>query len=204
MQRYAVESGVRHTEATDPFVEPHPWYVLLELSGSTAVQNALPDALRSHLESGAIADAIVAESLTQAATLWRLRESTWQGQVGECVTIRHDVAVPISAIPTFIDRATEACATIAPNAPPTSSATSATATSTSTSPTPTLSLTPTINRAIHDIVANLNGSISAEHGIGRLKRDQMARYKSHGIAHDARGEECFDPEGLLNPDHVLP
>ena len=97
---------------------PPTWYVLLELSGSTAVQNALLDALGSHLESGTIADAIVAESLTQAATLWRLRESTWQGQIGECVTIRHDVAVPISAIPTFIDRATEACATIAPNARP--------------------------------------------------------------------------------------
>ena len=205
MQRYAVESGVRHTEATDPFVEPHPWYVLLELSGSTAVQNALLNALGSHLESGTIADAIVAESLPQAATLWRLRESTWQGQIGECVTIRHDVAVPISAIPTFIDRATEACATIAPNARPYVFGHIGDGNIHFNIAHADISLTPTINRAIHDIVANLNGSISAEHGIGRLKRDEMARYKSTLELRMMQAvKRAFDPDGLLNPGHVLP
>ena len=217
MSRFVLECGTRHTDAIDPLANAHPWYVLLELSGSTApagtpsLRAALLSALETALEKGRISDAVVAESLTQAAALWRLRESTWEGQACEGPTIKHDVAVPIAAIPSFINRATAACQTVVPGAriyafghigdgnihfnllAPASGESAA-----------LQARTPDVNRAVHDIVADLNGTISAEHGIGRLKREEMARYKSPVEIRLMRAvKNAFDPSGLLNPGHIF-
>jgi D-lactate dehydrogenase (cytochrome) len=218
MSRFVVQSGVRHAQAIDPFADAHPWYVLLELSGAAPIggishlRAALLAALEHAVEGGGIADAVVAESLAQAASLWRLRESTWEGQRALGVSIRHDVSVPISAIPRFIAGATEACERVAPGARTyvfghigdgnihfnlVSSA--------KANQEALLARTPDINRAVHDIVAELDGSISAEHGIGRLKCQEMARTKSPLELRMMRLiKDAFDPAGLCNPGHVLP
>ena len=217
MSRFVMDCGTRHTDAVDPFAAEHPWYVLVEISGSAAptgmpgLRSALLAALERALEIGRISDAVIAESMTQAAALWRIRESTWEGQSRAGPIIRHDVAVPIAAIPQFIERATAACWTVAPAArvyafghigdgnihfnllgPEGIGMADFQA------------RTPEVNRAVHDIVADLDGTISAEHGIGRLKREEMARYKSPLELRMMRAvKDAFDPCGLFNPGHIF-
>ena len=163
------------------------------------------------MEDGTIEDAVIAESLAQAASLWRLRESTWEGQLGEGINIKHDVSVPISAIPMFIERAIAACLVVAPGARPYVfghigdgnihfNLVSAAGGDQETFK----AQTPDINRAVHDIVAALHGSISAEHGIGRLKREEMARYSSSLELRMMRLiKDSFDPAGMFNPGHIF-
>jgi FAD/FMN-containing dehydrogenase len=213
MSRFAVECGVRHAGAVDPLAEPHPWYVLVEVSGGEmqGLRAALLSALEQGMENGQILDAVVAESLSQSAALWRLRESTWEGQLREGFTIKHDVSVPISAIPAFLARGSEACAKVVAGsrvfafghigdgnihfnvmsaAGADQGAFKARA--------------PEVNHAVHDIVAELKGSVSAEHGIGRLKREALARYKSPIELRLMRSvKAALDPDGIMNPGHIF-
>ena len=193
----------------DPLAGVHPWYVLIELAAGTpgAAETAMERLLSKALESGLIADAVVAQTVTQAKALWSLRENQSPGQKPEGATWKHDVSVPVSQVATFIDRASEAMLSFAPGCRITAfghvgdgnihydvirpdggedAVHSAKREAGS--------------RIVHDIVADLGGSISAEHGLGTMKTDEARRYKSPvEIAALTAIRQSLDPQRIMNP-----
>ena len=193
----------------DPLAGVHPWYVLIELAAGTpgAAETAMERLLSKALESGLIADAVVAQTVTQAKALWSLRENQSPGQKPEGATWKHDVSVPVSQVATFIDRASEAMLAFAPGCRITAfghvgdgnihydvirpdggedAVHSAKREAGS--------------RIVHDIVADLGGSISAEHGLGTMKTDEARRYKSPvEIAALTAIRQSLDPQRIMNP-----
>ncbi|MEO5373340.1 MAG: FAD-binding oxidoreductase [Alphaproteobacteria bacterium] len=214
--RIGLDFVTRHIPGTsDPMESPHPWYVLLELSTSSPaarLREAFEALLSEAFEAGEIADAVIAESLDQTAGLWRLRETLPESQKHEGGSIKHDVAVPVSRVPQFLHRATTAVEAAMPGvrvcafghvgdgnihfnlSQPEGVDKAA-----------FLARWEPMNRLVHDIVADLGGSFSAEHGIGRLKLGEMARHKS-AVELDLmrRVKQALDPAGLMNPGKVIP
>ncbi|HEY8606773.1 MAG TPA: FAD-binding oxidoreductase [Noviherbaspirillum sp.] len=197
-----------------PFPTPYPQYVLLELSDSEseAHANAMLEALIADaLERELIQDAVVASSIAQSKALWNLREHIPLAQADEGKNIKHDVSVPISRIGDFI-RSTDVLVRQAfPGArlvtfghlgdgnlhynvsPPEGG-----------SPDAFIARQEEINRVVHDSVHQYSGSISAEHGLGALKRDEIRRYKSDVELGLMRAlKQALDPLGLMNPGKVI-
>ena len=210
INRQSVELAVAHIEGVgDPFGDAHDCYVLVELSG--VGQETMEDVLGQALEDGGVVDAVIAASDTQAQSLWRLREAIPEAQPLAGASIKHDVSVPVSKVPEFLSRATamvenelagiRVCAfghlgdgNIHYN----------------------LSQPPDMdgdvflgqwdrfNRLVHDLVGDLGGSFSAEHGIGTLKRDDLVRYKSATEVELMKTiKSAIDPKGIMNPGKVL-
>ena len=199
---------------TDPFDQPYAHYALVELSSGVSdgkVTTLAEDILGEALDAGDIADAVVASSGQQTAQLWKIRESIPEAMNHEGGVIRHDVSVPVSSVPEFLQVATKATAEtidgvrIAPFGhigdgnihfnlvQPVGDERD-----------DFLARTHEIETVIHDIATNMSGSFSAEHGIGRLKRGELARYKSD-VELDllTRIKKAIDPDGLMNPGKVL-
>jgi FAD/FMN-containing dehydrogenase len=212
---------LRHVPAArQPFGTAAPWYVLLEASESGAQaadgasgSPALEALLETALERGLLADAAVSASQAQFEALWLLREAVSEAQGAEGKTIKHDIALPISALADFLAQAGAATAALAPQlrlvafghlgdgnlhynfSPPASGMDAAAF----------LALEAPLNQCVHDLVARHGGSVSAEHGLGVLRRDEAARYKSALELRLQRAiKEALDPLGLLNPGKLLP
>ncbi len=198
----------------DPLAEPSPWYVLLEVAGQGepgTLADPLTDALGEAAEAELVTDAVVAASGEQRDQLWRIREEQAEVQKRAGASIKHDVSVPISHIPRFIEEADAALAGAYPGVrfvtfghvgdgnlhynplQPVDADKAAFA----------REIGP-INRIVHDLVVAHGGSISAEHGLGRLRRDEAAHYKSE-IELDLmyRIKRSIDPLNLMNPGKVL-
>jgi FAD/FMN-containing dehydrogenase len=189
--------------------EKSPWYALVEFSN--AMVDAVESWLAGMLAEGHLRDAVVAQSEAQAGKLWALRENISEAQKIEGISIKHDVAVPVSRIADFMDQAGAALSQAFPgirvvafghvgdgnlhynlSKPDAQENTFFIASQ------------PEVNRIVHDIVHALNGSISAEHGIGQLKRDELLRYKSPveiGLMRSLK--QALDPQGLMNPGKIL-
>lgn len=190
------------------------WYLLVELSGAgeeVVLRNKMESVLEYMLENGTISDAVVAQSVEQTKRLWTLRESISEAQKIEGVSIKHDISVPISRIGEFVERADAALKRAFPgirivtfghvgdgnlhyNQSKAEAGENA----------EFIAAQPRVNEIVHDLVHELGGSISAEHGIGQLKREEILRYKSplemtmmHAV------KKAFDPQGLMNPGKVL-
>ncbi len=215
ISRIAVEVATRHIPGVrDPLAEPHAWYVLFEISSglSEADADALVEAIFvAAAEKGLVEDGVRAQSLDQAAAFWRLRHTLPEAQKYEGGSIKHDVAVPVAAVPELIERASAAVTRLVPGVrpfpfghlgdgnihlnisqPP------------DVDKQPFLDRWDEISEAVHAIVGELGGTISAEHGIGRLKRDLLKRVKSPvEIDLMRRLKKAFDPNGILNPGKVL-
>ncbi|MES0872576.1 FAD-binding oxidoreductase [Sinimarinibacterium thermocellulolyticum] len=215
MGAMSVAFAVRHVAGCRaPFATLPPWLLLVEISGGRAVDELRPlfeATLAEALQAGEIADAVLAESRAQAQAFWRLRESIPEAQKFEGGSIKHDVSVPVSAVPAFLRRAGAAVEAALPGvrvcpfghlgdgnihfnvSQPIGADRAA-----------FLAEWERCNRIVHDIVAELGGSFSAEHGIGRLKRDALRRYKSP-VAVEAmrRIKQALDPNGILNPGALL-
>ncbi len=188
---------------------PSPWYVLAEFSD--AAPEAVERWLAAQHAGGLVADGVLAASEGQAARLWALRENISEAQKIEGISIKHDVSVPVSAIPAFLETADAALASAFPgirvvafghvgdgNLHYNLSKPDAQENSTF------IAAQPAVNRIVHDVVHALNGSISAEHGIGQLKRDEILRYKSPvEMALMRTLKQAIDPQGLMNPGKVL-
>ncbi|MBS1230783.1 MAG: linked oxidase domain protein, partial [Proteobacteria bacterium] len=205
---------LKHIPGAQPPLSNSPWYLLVELSGAGEdgeLAAAMERFLEQALEGEAISDAVLAQSGEQAARLWALRENISEAQKIEGISIKHDVSVPISRIGDFVDQADAALKKAFPgirivafghvgdgnlhyNQSKAESGENA----------EFIAMQPQVNELVHDIVHQLGGSISAEHGIGQLKRDELRRYKSPlEMEMMAAVKRAFDPQGLMNPGKVL-
>jgi len=206
---------LRHVPGSrDPFSTRHPWYALLETSGlkaDGAAERLLIETLQQAIERNLIADAAIAGSLTQSRDFWRLRESYSAAQKPEGGNIKNDVSVPIARIPELIARANAAVERVCPGARPVPLAHFGDGNVHYNIAQPTgmpkqafLALWTPMTHAVQAIVTDLGGSISAEHGIGQLKRADLARAKSP-VELDLmrRIKAALDPKGILNPGKVL-
>ena len=213
--RIGIDMALKHVAGTvDPLDEPAAWYVLAELTEPVAdahLREKLEALLEQAFEAGLVLDAAIASSGTQAQQLWFLREAIVEAQRFEGAAIKHDVSVPLAAVPEFLRRAGEAVGEAVPGAriipfghvgdgnihfnlnQPLEGDGAAFA-----------ARLKEINRLVHDVVADLGGSISAEHGVGRLKRDELAERKSPVEMDLMRKiKATLDPAGTMNPGKVL-
>jgi len=186
-----------------------PWHVLAEFS--EAEQAAVENWLAERLEAGEVGDGVVAQSEAQAKKLWALRENISEAQKIEGISIKHDVSVPVSAIPAFLAAADKALEQAFPGIRVVAfghvgdgnlhyNLSRAEAHDNAAF----IAAQPLVNRIVHDTVHALNGSISAEHGIGQLKRQEILRYKSPvEMAVMRTIKQALDPRGLMNPGKVV-
>ena len=198
-----------------PLWKDAPWCVLLENSDSESEDHArtqFESLLEAALEQGLVSDAVVAENITQAHNLWHIRESISLAQAEEGLNIKHDISIPVSRIPEFVRQADAALAAAIPGvrfvnfghlgdgnlhyniqAPAEGDA--------------KVFLSEqeeNVNTIVYDTVQAFDGSISAEHGVGELKRHKLVKHKSPvalGMMRAIKG--ALDPQGLMNPGRVL-
>ncbi len=213
--RIGLEFVTRHLDgARDPLTESYDWYVLIELSsGGTQVglDDLLSTVLTHGIEQGLILDGAVAQSDTQRADFWALRESLSDVQRREGGSIKHDISVPVSAMGDFIERATLAVQERLPDIRPVPFGHIGDGNVHFNLSQPIdmdtqdyLALWSEFNEIVHAIALSLNGSISAEHGIGQLKRDELAQIKSPVEMDMMRAlKQALDPDGLLNPGKIV-
>ena len=212
--RIGVDFVTTHLEgATDPLADRSPWYVLIEMTAGTRahLDEAMEASLKEGLEQGLVTDAAIAQSETQRADFWRLRESLSDVQRLEGGSIKHDVSVPVSSMGAFIARAEKAVDERLPSirvvafghigdgnvhfnlSQPVAMEKQA-----------FLDLWGEMNGIVHGIVREMGGSISAEHGVGQLKRDEIAATKSPVEMELMRSlKRALDPKGILNPGKVV-
>jgi FAD/FMN-containing dehydrogenase len=199
---------------TDPLATRHPWYVLTEVTGQGApgsLAEPMQAALAEAMEAGLVADAILTTSSEQAKRLWRLREELPQAQLAAGGSVAHDISVPLSRIPEFIARADAAVRTVYPGARPCCFGHVGDG-NLHYNPVRPLEVEPAdwqrereaINKLVHDVVVDLGGSISAEHGVGRLRLAENERYKSAVELDLLRTvKRALDPLGIMNPGKVV-
>ncbi|MET0204739.1 MAG: FAD-binding oxidoreductase [Casimicrobiaceae bacterium] len=206
-------SRTHHPDLPDP-LPGHPWFVLLQVDAATdatALAAEVADALGRAVDAGAAQDAVVAQSQEQADRLWAVRENITEAQRREGPNIKHDISLSVSAIPAFVDSSVAALAQALPGARPLifghlgdGNLHYNLAAPVGVDAGAFMENAAVANRVVHDLVAAAGGSISAEHGIGQLKRDELTHYKS-GIEIELmhRVKAALDPRGLLNPGKVL-
>ena len=215
IHRRPMEFALEHAPGSrDPFGERHEWYVLAEISSgrSAGDARALAETIFGEaLEADLALDAVLAESLAQQTAFWKLREDMAVAQTREGGSIKNDISVPVHLIPEFLDKAAVIVAQELPGArivafghmgdgnlhynisQPKDGDTAA-----------FLARRTDINDAINALVISLDGSISAEHGIGRLKREVMAATKSSvEMAMMRAVKTALDPTGIMNPGKVV-
>ncbi len=212
MSRICMDFVFKHFPATaEPFSSRHPWQVLVELTDTlkhAPLEDALAAALEPAFENGLVQDAVIAATQAQAQDLWALRERIPEAEKLQGKSIKHDISVPISHIAEFISRADAALqvafpeATVIcfghvgdgnlhynlsfPGAAPSSQQTQA------------------ANNIVYSILDELHGSISAEHGLGQMKCEEITHHKS-GVELDLmrKIKRAWDPHNIMNPGKVL-
>ncbi|MBH9994856.1 MULTISPECIES: FAD-binding oxidoreductase [Bartonella] len=215
MAKVGMEMSLNYVKgARAPLEHESEWYVLLDLSSSHSdgeANNTMEDILSDALQQGIIEDASIARSVGQQKEFWRLREDMSPAQKLEGGSIKHDISVPIASIPDFISEAAKIIETIAPGArivcfghmgdgnlhynvsQPVGADKLA-----------YLSLWGEMNHRIHTLVMSYNGSFSAEHGIGQLKRKELVAFKSPVALSLMRSiKQLFDPKNIMNPGKML-
>jgi FAD/FMN-containing dehydrogenase len=214
MSRIAVEFAVRHGHGVrDPLEEAHPWYVLVQLTSSAPqdLRTPLEEALETGMERGLVNDAVVADSLEHRRAFWHLRDMLGEVQKPEGGSIKHDISVPVAAVPDFLREAGAVVEALMPGSrpvpfghlgdgnihynisQPVGADTAA-----------FLARWDEVNDAVHQVVMKFGGSVSAEHGIGVMKRKLIAKLKDP-VALDLMGmlKRTLDPKNILNPGKVM-
>ncbi|MFO1097462.1 MAG: FAD-binding oxidoreductase [Xanthobacteraceae bacterium] len=212
--RLPIAFALRHGPGLrDPLAAPYPWYVLVELTASRrgSLRDTLEEVLSTALERGLIGDAAIADSLDQRRAFWRLREFIVEAQKLEGGSIKHDISVPIAAVPEFITQADAAVEALVPGARPVPFGHLGDGNIHYNVSQPVgadkeayLARWQEMNDCVHAVVRKLGGSISAEHGIGRLKREDLVRVKDPVALDLMRAlKRTLDPKGILNPGKVV-
>ena len=212
MSRVCLDHVVKHFPATvEPFSTRQPWQVLVELTDTlkdAPLEDALSAALQPAFENGQALDAVIASSEAQSQALWNIREHIPEAEKLQGKSVKHDIAVPISRIAEFIQRGNIALAGKFPDAQvicfghigdgnlhynlsfP--------------GVIPTAEQTHDANALIYALLDELGGSISAEHGLGQMKREEITRHKSSVELDMMRAiKAALDPHGIMNPGKVL-
>ena len=214
LPRIGIDFEMRHFGARDPLSAQYPWYVLIEISSgfeASSVRAMLETALQSAMDAALINDVVIAENLAQAKALWGLRENLPDVQKLEGGSIKHDISVPISAIAEFIARASAAVAARLPGIRPVPFGHIGDGNVHFNLSQPIgmdsavyLARWDEFSAIVHDIVAGMGGSISAEHGLGFMKRQEITRYKSALEMEMMRSiKRALDPKGIMNPGKLV-
>lgn len=215
MPRIGIEFTTRHIAGVrDPLASIHPWYALVDISTSDSAETAetmMHELLAEAFEAGLVSDAAIASSIAQQDAFWHLRESMSDAQKPEGGSIKHDVSVPVSRIPAFLKEADAAVHALMPDAricafghlgdgnihynisQPIGADKAA-----------FIARWREVNAVVHAVVHKHTGSISAEHGVGQLKRDELAASRP-AIETELmrRIKQAFDPAGIMNPGKVI-
>ena len=209
--RPMLELTLRHLpRSREPLPASSGWSVLVELSDvmpDAPLAERIASTLNAAIDAGEASDAAIAATETQSRALWALREAANEAQKREGFSIKHDISVPVSRIPEFIDRAAAALQAWLPGVrivafghigdgnlhynlfPPPGMEEAA-----------FIACTGAANRIVYDLTVDLGGSISAEHGLGQLKREDIRRYKDAiELELMEAVKRAFDPRGLMNP-----
>jgi len=214
MPRSGIELVVRHAAGCrDPLGTPHPWYVLIELSSQrqSGLREVMEDILAQGLQRGFVTDATIADSLDQTKAFWRIREMFGEAQRHAGGSIKHDVSVPVAAVPAFLEEAAAAVAAVIPGARPIPFGHLGDGNIHYNVTQPVgadkadyLERWHEVNAAVFAVVKKYGGSISAEHGVGVLKRDLLPSVKDPVALDLMRSlKRMLDPKGILNPGKVL-
>jgi D-lactate dehydrogenase (cytochrome) len=211
--RIAVDFAVKHGPSLrEPLGSPYPWYVLMEISSSREDARETIEAILSQaMEAGIVDDAVIAANLDQRKAFWTLREVISPAQKPEGGSIKHDISVPIASVPQFIAEAGEAVEKLVPGARPVvfghlgdGNIHYNVSQPVGADKAAYLARWSEMNDVVHALVRKYGGSISAEHGIGVLKRDELAQVKDPVTLDLMRAiKQTFDPLNILNPGKVL-
>ena len=214
MVRLGIDAVLKHDGgARDPLSDKHPWYVLIEISSQarTGLRDTMEAILAEGAERGLVADAAIADSLDQTKAFWRIREmfGEVQRQVGG--SIKHDISVPVANVPAFIKEANDAVVKLIPGARPLpfghlgdGNIHYNIAQPVDADKAAFLERWHDVNVVVFDVVLKYGGSISAEHGIGVMKRDLLPTIKDPVAMELMRTlKRTLDPNGILNPGKVL-
>jgi FAD/FMN-containing dehydrogenase len=209
----AVDFSIRHgIDIRDPLADKHPWYVLMELSSPRDDARAtLESILALGLEQAIVDDAVIASNLSQRKAFWKLRDEMSAAQKPEGGSIKHDISVPVVAVPDFIAQADAAVVKLIPGARPVPFGHLGDGNIHYNVSQPIggdgadfLARWHEVNAVVFDIVLRMGGSISAEHGIGVLKRDELPEVKDKVAIELMRAiKAMLDPFGIMNPGKVL-
>lgn len=215
MPRIGIEFTTKHIPGVrDPLASVHPWYALVDISTSDSAETAetmMQELLAEAFEAGLVSDAAIAASLAQQDAFWHLRESMSEAQRPEGGSIKHDVSVPVSRIPAFLAESDAAVHALMPDAricafghlgdgnihynisQPVGADKAA-----------FIARWREVNAVVHAVVHKHTGSISAEHGVGQLKRDELVASRP-AIETELmrRIKQAFDPAGIMNPGKVI-
>jgi FAD/FMN-containing dehydrogenase len=208
-----LELALRHGRGVrDPLPSKHPWYVLLQLSSQSAgLRAVMEDVLAAAAERGLIEDATIAESLDQAKAFWHIREILPEVQKPEGGSVKHDISVPIALVPQFLEQADAAVEKLIPGVRPVPFGHIGDGNIHYNVSQPVgadkeafLARWYEVNAVVDDVVAKLGGSISAEHGIGVMKRDLLPGVKDPVALNLMRTfKRTLDPNNILNPGKVV-
>jgi len=214
MLRDGIEAVIKFDSSSrDPLAQPSPWYALIELSSQarSGLRETMEEILAEGMERGLVTDATIAESLDQAKAFWRIREMFGEVQRHLGGSIKHDISVPIAAIPAFIEEANAAVVKLIPGARPMPFGHVGDGNIHYNVNQPLgadkaafLARWGEVNKLVFAVVKKYGGSISAEHGVGVMKRDILPDYKDP-VALDLmrKLKAMLDPNGILNPGKVL-
>jgi FAD/FMN-containing dehydrogenase len=212
--RLAVDFALRHGHGVrDPLAAPHPWYVLLQLSSAARqdLRTTLEETLAIAMERGLVSDAVVADSLEHRRAFWHLRETLPETQKSEGGSSKHDISVPVAAVPDFLREAGIAVEALIPGSRPVPFGHLGDGNIHYNISQPVGADTEAylarwyeMNDAVHQVVAKFGGSISAEHGIGVMKRKLLPQVKD-AVALDLMRtlKRTLDPNNILNPGKVV-
>jgi FAD/FMN-containing dehydrogenase len=214
MTRSGIDLVLEHGAGTrDPLAEPHPWYVLIELSSQQrdGLRILLEEILEQGMERGLVLDAALADSLEQGKAFWRIRELFSEVQRFAGGSIKHDVSVPVAAVPAFITEADAAVTKLIPGARPLPFGHLGDGNIHYNVSQPEgadkeeyLKRWNDVNAVVFAVVKKYGGSISAEHGVGIIKRDILTSVKDPVALDLMRSlKRLLDPNGILNPGKVL-
>ncbi|OSI33683.1 FAD-binding oxidoreductase, partial [Bradyrhizobium canariense] len=213
LSEMAVDFSIRHgIDVRDPLAQKHDWYVLMELSSpGDDARTPLETILGRAMEDEIVDDAVIAANLTQRAGFWRLRDEMSSAQKPEGGSIKHDISVPVATVPAFIAEANEAVVKLIPGARPVPfghlgdgnlhyNVSQPIGANTADY----LARWHEMNAVVFEIALRIGGSISAEHGIGVLKRDKLPDVKDKTAIELMRQlKAMLDPLGIMNPGKVL-
>ena len=217
MPRLGIEIVTRHIpETRDPMTSSHDWYVLMECTSPISrslldLEQVMETILSEAMDKGLVLDGVIAKNETESNNLWRLRENMSAAQKHEGGSIKHDISVPISAIPDFLIEAGELVEKLIPSARlvPFGHLGDGNLHYNVTQPldmdkSDFLDKWEDLNRHVHDLVHKYKGSFSAEHGIGRMKVPEMLHYKSKVELDMMRQiKKSLDPDNIMNPGVLI-